>query len=134
MRCFDPVWRLNLIAINLKNIHRNKLIQILYGKAVYTRVFSGFKCFPDTKFPQTFPDSKFSDPTRTENEKVYYRICRCVCKQQHKSGSKTFRFRDGSNNFRFITNVLAGSVRPIPNSPNLQVCLVFITCHFGKKY
>jgi hypothetical protein len=23
-------------------------------------------------------------------------------------------------------------VRPIPDSPNLQVCLVFITCHFGK--
>jgi hypothetical protein len=25
-------------------------------------------------------------------------------------------------------------VRPIPDSPNLQVCLVFFTCHFGKKY
>jgi hypothetical protein len=23
-------------------------------------------------------------------------------------------------------------VRPIPDSPNLQVCLVFITCYFGK--
>ena len=23
-------------------------------------------------------------------------------------------------------------VRPIPDSQNLQVCLVFITCHFGK--
>jgi hypothetical protein len=23
-------------------------------------------------------------------------------------------------------------VRPIPDSPNLQVCFVFITCHFGK--
>ena len=23
-------------------------------------------------------------------------------------------------------------VRPIKDSPNLQVCLVFITCHFGK--
>jgi hypothetical protein len=29
MRYFDPVWRFNLIAVNLKNIHRNKLIQIL---------------------------------------------------------------------------------------------------------
>ena len=29
-------------------------------------------------------------------------------------------------------NFLPPSVRPIPDSPNLQVCLVFITCHFGK--
>ena len=25
-------------------------------------------------------------------------------------------------------------VCPIPDSPNLQVCLVFIPCHFAKKY
>jgi hypothetical protein len=29
----------------------------------------------------------------------YYRICRCVCKRQHESGTKTFRFRDESENF-----------------------------------
>jgi hypothetical protein len=33
-----------------------------------------------------------------------------------------------------ITNILAGSVSPGLDAPNLQVCLVFITCHFGKKY
>ena len=30
---------------------------------------------------------------------------------------------------------VAGSFPNSPSdSPNLQVCLVFITCHFGKKY
>ena len=60
MRCFDPVWRLNLIAINLKNIHWNKLIQILYGKPFTREVSHEIQMFPDTKFPQTFPDSKVS--------------------------------------------------------------------------
>ena len=64
MRCSDPVWRLNLIAINLKNIHRDKLVQILYGKP-FTREFSlGIQMFPDTKFPQTFPYSKIPDTAR----------------------------------------------------------------------
>jgi hypothetical protein len=64
MRCSDPVWRLNLIAINLKNIHRDKLVQILYGKP-FAREFSpGIQMFPDTKFPQTFLDSKFADTAR----------------------------------------------------------------------
>ena len=50
MRCFDPVWRLNLIATNLKNIHRNKLIRVLYGKP-FAREFSpGIQMFPHTKF------------------------------------------------------------------------------------
>ena len=35
-------------------------------------------------------------------------------------------YNKGSGNFQ------PPEVRPIPDSPNLQVCLVFITCHFGK--
>jgi hypothetical protein len=38
----------------------------------------------------------------------------------------TERSEVGSGNFQ------PSEVRPIPDSPNLQVCLVFITCHFGK--
>jgi hypothetical protein len=34
----------------------------------------------------------------------------------------------GSGNFQ------PAEVRPIPDSPNLQVCFVFITLAFGKKY
>jgi hypothetical protein len=34
----------------------------------------------------------------------------------------------GSGNFQ------PPEVRSIPDSSNLQVCFVFITCHFGKKY
>ena len=33
----------------------------------------------------------------------------------------------GSGNFQ------PPEVRPIPDSPYLQVCFVFITCHFGKS-
>jgi hypothetical protein len=39
----------------------------------------------------------------------------------------TERSEVGSGNFQ------PPEVRPIPDSPNLQVCLVFITCHFGKN-
>jgi hypothetical protein len=83
-RCFDPVWRLNLVAINLKNMHRNKLIQILYGVSSLRE---------SSKFPlKLFRIQNFW--TRHETEKIYYRICRCVCKQQHESGTKTFRYGD----------------------------------------
>jgi hypothetical protein len=41
LRCFDPVWRLNLIAINLKNMHTPEQIDSdSLRKTVYTRVFS----------------------------------------------------------------------------------------------
>jgi hypothetical protein len=57
MRCFDPVWRLNLIAIHLKNIHRNKLIQILYGKP-FTREFSPDSNVSGYKVSTFFPGFK----------------------------------------------------------------------------
>ena len=60
-RCFDHVWRLNLIAINMKNTHRNKLIQFFTESRLHE--FSPDSMFPDTKLPQTFPDSAFPDST-----------------------------------------------------------------------
>jgi hypothetical protein len=70
-------------SINLKNIHLNKLIQILYG----------FKCFRTRSSHKMFRIQTFR--TRHETEKVYYRIRRCVCKRQQEYGTKTFRVRDG---------------------------------------
>ena len=86
MRCFDPVWRLNLIAINLKNIHWNKLIQILYGKPFTREVSHEIQMFPDTKFPQTFPDSKFPDTARNREDFLSDSSLRVW---QHVSGTKT---------------------------------------------
>jgi hypothetical protein len=44
MRCFDPVWRLNLIA-KLREKHTpEEIYSDSLRKAVYTRVFSGLKC------------------------------------------------------------------------------------------
>jgi hypothetical protein len=61
MRCFDPVWRLNLIAINLKNIHqiRNKLIQILYGKP-FTQEFSSDSSVSGYEVPTNLSGFKVS--------------------------------------------------------------------------
>ena len=59
MRCFDPGWQLNLIAINLKNIHRNKLIQILYGKP-FTREFSPDSNVSGYEVPTNFSVFKLS--------------------------------------------------------------------------
>jgi hypothetical protein len=64
MRCFHPVWQLNLIAINLENIHRNKLIQIIYGKPFIREFSPDSNASAGMKFPQTFPDSKFPDMAR----------------------------------------------------------------------
>jgi hypothetical protein len=83
MRCFYPVWRLNLIAIHLKNIHRNKLIQILYGKP-FTRI-QGFRIRPTT-------------------EMIFHRIRRGMCKPMYESDAKTFRFCDESGIFRSSVN------------------------------
>jgi hypothetical protein len=42
---------------------------------------------------------------------------------------------EGGWKFHELGKFPATEVRPIRDSPaNLQVCLVFITCHFGKKY
>ena len=56
--------------MNLKNILRNNLIRIIYGKP-FTREFSVDSNVPacmDTKFPQTFPDSKFPDTARSRED------------------------------------------------------------------
>jgi hypothetical protein len=60
--------------------------------------------FPDKKFPQTFRIQSLWH--ETETEKIYYRIRRCVCERQHESGTKTFRFRDESENFRSSVNCM----------------------------
>ena len=57
MRCFDPVWRLNLIAIHLKNILRNNSIQIIYGKP-FTREFSPDSNVSGYKVSTFFPGFK----------------------------------------------------------------------------
>jgi hypothetical protein len=102
MRCVDPVWRLNLIAIHLTNIHRNKFIQILYGKP-FTREFSPDSNVSGYEVPTNFSGFKVSGQG-TKTEKIYYRIRRCMCKRQHESGTKTFQFRDESENFRSSVN------------------------------
>ena len=87
MQCFDRVLRLNLLTftINLKNIHRNKLIQILYGKP-FTREFSPDSNVSGHEVPTNVLG--FSFRSRHETEKIHYRIRRCVCKWQHESGYK----------------------------------------------
>jgi hypothetical protein len=67
MRCFDPVWRLNLIAIHLKNIHRNKLIQILYGKP-FTREFSPDSNVSGYKVSTFFPGFKVFDTSYNRDD------------------------------------------------------------------
>ena len=96
--CFYPVWQLNLIAINLKNIHRNKLIQILYGKP-FTRVFSLDSNVSGYEVPTNLSGFKVSGHS-TKPRRFTHRIRRCVCKRQHESGTKTLRFRDESEKFR----------------------------------
>ena len=102
MRCFDPVWRLNLIAIHLKNIHRNKLIQILYGKP-FTREFS-----PDSNVSGYKVSTFFSRiqgfRIRPTTEMIFHRIRRCMCKRMYESDAKTFRFCDESGIFRSSVN------------------------------
>jgi hypothetical protein len=95
--CFYPVWQLNLIAINLKNIHRNKLIQILYGKP-FTRVFSLDSNVFGYEVPTNLSGFKVSGHG-TKPRRFTHRIRRCVCKRQHESGTKTLRFRDESEKF-----------------------------------
>ena len=102
MRCFDPVWRLNLIAIHLKNIHRNKLIQILYGKP-FTREFSPDSNVSGYKVSTFFPDSRFWDTSYNRDD--FHRIRRCMCKRMYESDAKTFRFYDESGIFRSSVNV-----------------------------
>ena len=52
---------LKLIAINLKNIPRCKLTQILHVKRSHDDKFFRVRIFSDTKFPQTFSHWKVPD-------------------------------------------------------------------------
>jgi hypothetical protein len=91
MRCFHPVWRLNLIAINLKKIHQNELIRILYRKPLnYTRIFSWFKRFGIQSSHKLFGIQSFQ--TRHKTEKIYYRIQSSrVWMATCRGGSRIFR-------------------------------------------
>ena len=106
VRSFDPVWRLNPITIKLKTYTGINL----FGFCTENRFHQSFlrtQMFPDTNYEvpghqrfriQSFQIQSFRG--RHGTEKIYYQIRRCVCKRQHESGTKTFQFRDESENFR----------------------------------
>ena len=73
-------------------------------KAVYTRVFSGFKCFRIQSF-YFFPRIQ-GFRIRPTTEMIFHRIRRCMCKRMYESDAKTFRFCDESGIFRSSVNVV----------------------------
>ena len=80
MRYFDPVWRLNLIEINLKKYTETNWFGFFTESRLHESFLLIIQMFPDTKFPQTFPDSKFPDTAR--NREDLLAACR-----QHESGT-----------------------------------------------
>jgi hypothetical protein len=71
-------------------------------KAVYTRVFSGFKCFRIQSFYFFSRIQGFR--IRPTTEMIFHRIRRCMCKRMYESDAKTFRFCDESGIFRSSVN------------------------------
>jgi hypothetical protein len=71
-------------------------------KAVYTRVFSGFKCFRLQSF-SFFPRIQ-GFRIRPTTEMIFHRIRRCMCKRMYESDAKMFRFCDESGIFRSSVN------------------------------
>ena len=71
-------------------------------KAVYTGVFSGFKCFRIQSFYFFSRIQGFR--IRPTTEMIFHRIRRCMCKRMYESDAKTFRFCDESGIFRSSVN------------------------------
>jgi hypothetical protein len=70
MRYFDPVWRLNLIEINLKKYTETNWFGFFTESRLHESFLVIIQMFPDTKFPlKLFRIQSFR--TRHETEKIY---------------------------------------------------------------
>ena len=79
------------------------------------------------------------DPGGLRNGTLQRRYYSITNKHTCRFGESGIGRSEGGWKFPDLTEVGSGNfrppeVRPIPESPNLQVCLVFSTCHFGIEY